>query len=141
MDLYFHYSVLDGSDTRMSHAIISQHQTERPTHSSYIAGFILSLLFTLGAYFLVVHHAFSAWTLVAWIVVFALAQFTVQLLLFLHLGSELRPRWRLLAFCFMAIVVAILVFGTLWIMHNLNYNMMSPQAINTYLNQQIQDGL
>jgi cytochrome o ubiquinol oxidase operon protein cyoD len=50
----------------------------------------------------------------------------IQLHYFLHLGDEPKPQWNLLTFGFMIGVVLILVFGTLWIMNNLNDRMM-PQ--------------
>ena len=68
-----------------------------------------------------------------------LAQFFTQLLFFLHLGRETKPRWKLLVFLFMTMIVAILVFGSLWIMYNLNYHM-TLQQMYQYLNNQ-GDGL
>lgn len=106
---------------------------------SYITGFVLSLYFTVTAYVLVVHHSLTRRSLLAAITGLALAQFATQLLFFLHLGQESRPRWRLVVFAFMVVVVAILVFGSLWIMSNLNYHMMSPEQINKYIHNQ--DGL
>jgi len=110
------------------------------TLKSYVAGFGLSILLTLGAYFLANAHVQSGhlWPsshqlLVAWLVGLALVQFVVQLIFFLHLGRETKPRWNLLVFGFMGLVVAILVFGSLWIMNNLNYNMMPPADTNTYM--------
>ncbi len=91
---------------------------------SYIVGFILSVLLTLGAYFLVSNRLFSHPVLIGVIVALALIQFIVQLVLFLHLGSESKPRWNLLIFLFMLLVVVIVIFGTLWIMYNLNYRVM-----------------
>ena len=42
--------------------------------------------------------------------------------LFLHLGQEDKPRYQLTAFNFMVLVVLILVFGSIWIMQNLDYH-------------------
>jgi cytochrome o ubiquinol oxidase operon protein cyoD len=55
---------------------------------------------------------------------------------FLHLGRESKPRWNLNALLFAVLVVVIIVFGSLWIMHNLNYHMQNPQQINKYLRSQ-----
>jgi cytochrome o ubiquinol oxidase subunit IV len=54
---------------------------------------------------------------------------------FLHLGRETRPRWKLAVFLFMLGVILILVFGSLWIMTNLNYRMMPKQMVQ-YMNSQ-----
>lgn len=58
--------------------------------------------------------------------ILAFGQFVVQLVYFLHLGTEQKPRWKLLVFWFMIVVVLIVVVGSLWIMYNLNYNMIMP---------------
>jgi cytochrome o ubiquinol oxidase operon protein cyoD len=110
---------------------------------SYVVGFLLSLVCTTTAFIVVMHHLFSMWVSVAVLVFLALAQFIAQLVLFLHVGREARPRWRLAVFMFMLLVVGILVSGSLWIMYNLNYRMTSypsSQQINTYMSNQ-NDGL
>ena len=102
---------------------------------SYTIGFVWSLGLTLIAYALVVHHSFSNRLLIAAVVGLALIQFIFQMVFFLHLGRETKPRWRLFVFLFMVMVVAILVFGSLWIMNNLNYRM-TPNQVNSYMNNQ-----
>jgi len=115
--------------------IISRHDTDRGTPRMYVSGFVASIVLTLTAYLLVVHHALSRRILIAAVVALALTQFLVQVVFFLHLGRETKPRWKLAVFLFMTMVVLILVFGSLWIMTNLNYRM-TPEQINTYMNNQ-----
>jgi cytochrome o ubiquinol oxidase operon protein cyoD len=105
------------------------------TLRSYVTGFALSIYFTLTAYLLAVRHALFNRTLVLVLAGLALVQFVVQLLFFLHLGTETKPRWKLMVFLFMIMVVMVLVFGSLWIMSNLNYRM-TPDQINSYMNSQ-----
>jgi cytochrome o ubiquinol oxidase operon protein cyoD len=95
---------------------------EQVTLKGYIVGFVSSLYLTLTAYFVVSRHRFSGTTLLLIITGLALIQFLVQLLYFLHLGRETQPRWKLVTFYFMLGTVAILVFGSLWIMTNLDYH-------------------
>lgn len=102
---------------------------------AYVAGYILSVFLTITAYLIITNHLGGKVVLVALVVGLALAQFLVQLFFFLDLGREMGPRWKLLVFLCMTLVVSILVFGSLWIMANLNYRM-SPQQINTYMNNQ-----
>ena len=102
---------------------------------SYVTGFVWSIGLTLVAYDLVTQNHFSHTALIATIVALALLQAVIQLLYFLHLGTETKPRWKLVVFLFMLMVVVILVFGSLWIMNNLNYRM-TPQQINAYMNNQ-----
>lgn len=91
---------------------------------TYTIGFALSVGLTLAAYYVVVNDVFARRELVAAIVGLAVAQLLVQLFFFLHLGKESKPRWNLIVFMFMLMVVGIVVIGSLWIMDNLDYNMM-----------------
>ncbi len=111
---------------------------ERARLAGYINGFLGSVFLTMAAYLLVVQHTLSNHVLIGVIAILALIQFVVQLLCFLHMGTETRPRWKLAVFLFMIIIVVILVGGSLWIMANLNKNMNTKQ-VNQYLNSQ--DGL
>ncbi|HSH17750.1 MAG TPA: cytochrome o ubiquinol oxidase subunit IV [Candidatus Saccharimonadales bacterium] len=90
---------------------------------TYVTGFILSLLLTIMPFLMVYYHTVSGTLLVAAIVCFAILQLFVQLVFFLHLGNGRDGRWNIMAFLFMAMVVVIIVIGSLWIMYNLNYHM------------------
>jgi cytochrome o ubiquinol oxidase operon protein cyoD len=96
----------------------------------YTLGFVVSVILTLAAYLLVQkhlasHHQWPTDVVLAPILVFiALAQLVAQLVLFLHISEEERPRWRLMVMIFAGLVVLILVIGSLWIMNNLNYHLM-----------------
>jgi cytochrome o ubiquinol oxidase subunit IV len=124
-----------------SPATAGTHQPERSSLAVYVSGFILSIVLTLAAFFLVSEHVhshhevFSHPFLIGVTAALALAQFLVQLFFFLHIGRETRPRWKLLVLFFMIMVVLILVFGSLWIMSNLNYRM-TPQQMNQYMTKQ-----
>ena len=109
--------------------------TRQATLRTYLSGYVLSLALTLAAYLYVVHPVYSSNILVAIILVLAVVQFLVQIVFFLHLGAEAKPRWKLFVFVFMVAIVLIIVIGSLWIMNNLNYRM-TPQQINTYMNDQ-----
>jgi cytochrome o ubiquinol oxidase operon protein cyoD len=51
-------------------------------------------------------------------------QVLVHLVYFLHLDSKSEGGWNMVAIVFSAIIILIVVVGSLWIMWNLNYNMM-----------------
>lgn len=122
--------------------IISQHDPDKASYRSYVTGFIVSLVCTFSAYLLTANHILSKdWGLVAAIAALALVQALTQLILFLHLGKEAKPRFKLLVFGFMLTVILILVVGSIWVMHNLNGRMMSPSKINNYMKQQDDGGL
>jgi len=89
---------------------------------SYCVGFVLSLALTITAYAMVTGKVLEGWPLIYSLTGLALVQMLVQLLFFLHLRHEDEPRWKLLVFDLMLLIVAILVFGSIWIMNNLNYH-------------------
>jgi cytochrome o ubiquinol oxidase operon protein cyoD len=110
------------------------HEKHTATTGSYTLGFIISIALTLTAYTVVVQHNLSRGLIIACISLLAVLQFLTQLLFFLHLSDEAKPRYRLFMLLFMILVVCIIVFGSVWIMNNLNYHMqMSPQEIKTYM--------
>ncbi len=94
------------------------------TFRSYALGFALSLLFTFAAYAAAMYEMTSTWALDTILAALGLAQVWTLLFFFLDLGKESKPRWNLLVFLFMALVTFILVVGSIWIMHHLNYNLM-----------------
>lgn len=100
---------------------------------SYSIGFVLSLIITLLAYGVVMNGVFTATLTIVAVVVLAVAQLAVQMFFFLHLGDEARPRWKLLTFITMAMILLLIVFGSIWIMNNLNYNNMTPQQTDARL--------
>lgn len=102
---------------------------------TYSVGFILSVMLTAEAFLAVSKRIFAGGQLVAFVTALAVAQLLVQLIFFLHLGRESKPRWNLTVFLFMLLVLGIVVIGSLWIMHNLNYNMM-PHEVDQYIHQE-----
>lgn len=108
----------------------------------YIIGFLASIALTLLAYNLVAGEIANGLTLLLLIGGLALAQMVIQLVYFLHLPDEMKPRYKLLSFGFMAVILLIVVVGTLWIMHHLNYNMMemSPSEKDHYMSSQKDKG-
>lgn len=107
---------------------------------SYTVGFALAIALTLTAYFLVTRRVFGGWGLVYAIIALAVVQFVVQMFFFLHVGRGADRRWNWLATGLMLVVVFIVVVGSIWIMHNLNYRM-SPQQMNQYMRDQESGGL
>lgn len=109
---------------------------ERASANKYFIGFALSLIFTLVPYMLVMGgYNLNRTMVLAGLAVFAVLQVYVQLIFFLHLGSERGPRFKSFAFAFMTLVVLIVVFGSLWIMNNLHYKGMPQSDIDSYIIQ------
>lgn len=108
----------------------------------YLIGFITSIVLTLIAYAMVTSNTIESVPLFLGLGVLALIQMIVQLIFFLHVAHESRPRFRLASLLFMITVLAIIVGGSLWIMHHLNYNMMdmSSHEKDTYMTGQKDKG-
>jgi cytochrome o ubiquinol oxidase operon protein cyoD len=91
---------------------------------SYVTGYVLSLVLTLLSFFTVSYKILSGWQLFATISIFATYQALVQLFLFLHLGDKEKPRWNLMLFLYMGLILVVVVLGSLWVMNHLDYRMM-----------------
>jgi cytochrome o ubiquinol oxidase operon protein cyoD len=120
------------------HALVMERESQKIgglTLASYVIGFVFSLVFTLTAYVMAVHHLLANHTLIGFLACLAILQFILQAVFFLHLSIERRPRWKLAVFLFMIMVVLILVFGSIWIMSNLNQRM-TPGQMNNYMTSQ-----
>ncbi|MEO8785307.1 MAG: cytochrome o ubiquinol oxidase subunit IV [Candidatus Saccharimonadales bacterium] len=111
----------------------------RASLASYVSGFVLSLLLTVLAYSTVQRHSFGGNPLTVMLLALAILQVVVQLFFFLHIGSETRPRWKLLTLFLMLVFGMIVIFGSIWIMYSLNYRM-TPHQINTYMTDQASSG-
>lgn len=111
------------------------------TLKHYAMGFILCIVLTLASYFLVANQLLTGLTLIGVILGLGVIQMAVQLLVFMHMGRDpgdapIKTHWNLLMFFFMAMVVVIIVFGSLWIMYTLNYREMPPMDMSQLKNLQ-----
>lgn len=102
---------------------------------SYTVGFLLSIVVTFVAYIIAKEGIFAGWIGIYIILGLAIIQLIIQAFFFLHITEEKRPRFNLLTFCFMIMIIFILVAGSIWIMHNLDYNMMPKQQEQYMLDQ------
>lgn len=98
------------------------------TLKSYLSGFVLSAVLTAVAFALVMAPSLPHATIVTAIFVLAVVQILVQLVYFLHLDRSLEQRWNVYAFAFTAVVVGILIGGSIWIMINVAHEMMPGMA-------------
>ncbi len=108
---------------------------DKGTAKFYFLGFILCIVLTLAAYFLVTEKVLSGMTLILAILGLGVIQMAVQLIFFMHLGGEYadgKPKhhWNFLVFFFMLMVLVVIVFGSIWIMYSLNYREMPPMDMS-----------
>lgn len=103
------------------------HAGETAPHGSlrgYTVGLLLSVALTLAAFATVMTGALPARLALAGMVGLCVAQLLVQLVYFLHLGTGPGQRGNTAIFVCTGLLIAIVVAGSLWVMHNANENMM-----------------
>lgn len=118
-----------------SEATVVEHPHQALSLTKYLIGFVVSIAVTLAAYVLATHQSISRDTVMYALAALAVVQFIVQMVFFLHVGSERKPRWKAMIMWLMLAVVLILVAGSIWIMNNLDYRMTEDQVRN-YLKSQ-----
>lgn len=91
---------------------------------SYIIGFFLCLFLTGASFLLVTYKLLDGRPLVYALIALGVLQAFIQMLFFLHVGQEAKPRWETISFCFMVMCVLIIVIGSIWIMNDLDERMM-----------------
>ncbi len=103
---------------------------DAPAHGSrreYVIGFLLSVVLTAIPFALVMTNAFADTRITAAIVMIcAIVQIVVHMIYFLHMNTKSENGWTLMALIFTAILVVIVLSGSLWVMYHMNLNMM-PQ--------------
>lgn len=97
------------------------------TRRSCVTGFLLSLILILAAFFLVVSKSLSGVALSLTLGFLGLLQAWVILAFFIRTLSEKKPHWNRMIFIFMVMVIILVIFGSLWIMYHLDYNLMMPK--------------
>lgn len=107
----------------------SAHKGEHGTISSYVVGFILSLIFTFIPYYLVVNKVLSGSSLVLTIIGIGIAQMVIQLVFFLHLGRGPKPFYNVVFFFATGGAIVVVIGASLIIMDNLYRNMSPEEAI------------
>ncbi|HHF2876582.1 TPA: cytochrome o ubiquinol oxidase subunit IV [Vibrio diabolicus] len=92
--------------------------------SDYVKGFIASLILTVIPFYFVWTKSLPDTTTYAILFGCALVQIFVHFKYFLHMETKTSDgRWNLVSLMFTAIVVLILIAGSVWIIYNMNVNM------------------
>ncbi len=102
---------------------MSDPQMSAGSARAYLTGFFAALVLTAIPFALVQLDVLSAGVTIAVVAVAALLQIAVQLRFFLHLSLRETPRANLVALAFAAILIFLMVGGSLWIMFDLRGRM------------------
>ena len=92
---------------------------------SYMTGFVLAVVLTAIPFWLVMGRVFESSTVTAVsVLTIGAVQIVVHMVYFLHLNAKVEGGWSLLALVFTAVLVVIMLAGSVWVMYHMNTNMM-----------------
>jgi cytochrome o ubiquinol oxidase operon protein cyoD len=92
----------------------------------YLIGFALSAVLTAIPFWLAMSGVLDQSAAAILITLLAFAQIVVHTIFFLHVNTKAEGGWILMAFVFTAVMIFIVISGSLWIMYHLHGNMMPP---------------
>jgi cytochrome o ubiquinol oxidase operon protein cyoD len=104
--------------------MIDPHHGWNQSFKPQCIGYVASLLLLFAVYHFVIYYELTGALLYYTVLGFAITQAIVQLFFFLHIGMESNPQWGLTTLLFTILVMIIIIGGSVWIMTNLNYEMM-----------------
>jgi cytochrome o ubiquinol oxidase operon protein cyoD len=90
---------------------------------SYVTGFAMSLVLTIIPLLVVLNHWLEGTAALVVLFGAAVLQFVVQLIYFMHLREEGKPRYNLMTLILGIFVLMTIVGGSIWIM---TYNQVTP---------------
>ena len=96
---------------------------------SYLIGFVLAVGLTAASFWAVQTHAIYGPGVSVALVTLAIAQMGIHLVFFLHITTGPDNTNNVLALAFGVLIVFLVVFGSLWIMTNLNHNMVPMKML------------
>ena len=111
---------------------MSEHSNTSDDHSGYhasvkgyLTGFFLSVVLTAIPFWLVMGKVLPTSGITALVILgFAMVQIVVHMVYFLHMNTRVEGGWSMLALLFTAVLVLIMLSGSIWVLYHLNTNMM-----------------
>lgn len=105
-----------------AHDLTKQHGESHGSLKSYLTGFLFSLVLTIIPIVVLANNWLEGKGSTIVFLVTAVLQFIVQLVFFMHLREEEKPRYNLMSLILGLFIVLLIVFGSIWIMM---YNMVA----------------
>ena len=96
---------------------------------TYLIGLGLATVMTIASFWAAQTHLIYGPGISVAIVVLAIAQMGIHLVFFLHITTAPDNANNVLALAFGILIACLVIFGSLWIMANLDHNMLSPQQM------------
>ncbi|MFQ6573239.1 cytochrome o ubiquinol oxidase subunit IV [Pseudomonas sp. UM16] len=109
----------------MANAHNSHAEGNHGSVKSYVIGFILSVILTAIPFGLVMFPSMPKDITILVVVALAVIQVVVHLVYFLHMDRSAEQRSNVTTFLFTAMVIALLVGLSLWIMFSIHTSMMA----------------
>ena len=100
-----------------------------PRVLGYVIGLGLAVLFTATSFIVAGTNLVWEPSIPVAIIVLAIAQMGIHLVFFLHITTGADNANNVLALAFGVLIVVLVITGSLWIMANLNHNMMPMDQI------------
>ncbi|MCM2456049.1 cytochrome o ubiquinol oxidase subunit IV [Rhizobium sp. CG4] len=127
-----------GSETHAHHDDHEHDHHDGADHGSfksYMIGFILSVLLTAVPFWLVMGDVLDNKTFTVLLIMgLGVIQIFVHMIYFLHMNTKSEGGWTFMALIFTVVVVMITLIGSLWVMYNMNKNMMPTMTIEQMRN-------
>ncbi|MEF3303213.1 cytochrome o ubiquinol oxidase subunit IV [Paenibacillus sp. GYB003] len=98
------------------HSDSSQSHEAHGSFKSYLIGFLLSIVLTIIPLVVVLNGWMTGTGAMVVMLGSAVLQFVVQLVFFMHLREEKKPRWNLMALILGLLILLTIVIGSIWIM-------------------------
>lgn len=112
------------SSAHETHDHGAPHDAAHGSLKSYLIGFVLAVILTVVPFLLAMNGYFTPATTAAVVIGLAVVQILVHLVYFLHMDPKSEGGWNILALIFTVIILAIVLAGSIWVMHHLDTNMM-----------------
>ena len=114
----------------------THHAHDHGTMGQLMIGFALAAILTIIPFYLVMAEVDMARsTLVGIIMGLGAVQIVVHLVYFLHLKRSSEEGWNFFATIFAVIILVIVLACSLWVMHNMNENMMPMHEMDQHIEQ------
>ena len=102
---------------------------------TYMIGFVLSVVLTAIPFWLVMADVLDNRTATILAVMgLGVVQVFVHMIYFLHMSAKSEGGWTFMSLLFTLIVVMITLVGSLWVMYNMNTNMMPTMTMEQMKN-------
>jgi cytochrome o ubiquinol oxidase operon protein cyoD len=117
-----------GTGTSPADAPDSGSSTRRGLHT-YLIGLGLATVMTIASFWAAQTHLIYGPGISVAIVVLAIAQMGIHLVFFLHITTAPDNANNVLALAFGILIACLVIFGSLWIMANLDHNMLPAEQM------------